>query len=241
MPTTWYQAQVTHIVKESPFVNRYTLKIKDNPGFAFLAGQFITLDLPISDKRLKRWRSYSIASAPSQDDTIELCIVKKYDGLGTQYLFDEVSVGSTLTFKGPDGAFVLNQNRLEKNLIFICTGTGIAPFRSMIQDIIQNNLAFKKIHLIFGARYESDILYKAELEKVAAKNANFLFDVALSREPNYNGYKGYVHEIYKEKYGQINEENLFMLCGWTQMVDDAVANLIQMGYKSNQIIYELYG
>lgn len=238
----WHNATVSRIEDESPLVKRFFLTIDNLESFSFLPGQFITFDLPISEKRQHRWRSYSIACAPDGGNTIELCIVRKYDGLGSAYLFDEVKKGSKLTFKGPDGAFVLPKSIANKNLVMVCTGTGIAPFRSFIQHVDNQQLDFKAMHLIFGARHAVDILYKNEMEAMAHKYPNFRYDVALSREDNGPWHKGYVHDIYKEIYTGNVADTLFYLCGWTAMIDDAVANLLlTMACDKSQVVYELYG
>jgi ferredoxin-NADP reductase len=239
----WYNASVVRIDDETPFVRRFYLAIEELEIVDFLPGQFITLDLPISEKRQHRWRSYSIANAPDGSNNIELCIVRKYDGLGSTYLFNEIKVGSKLQFKGPDGAFVLPKSIAEKKLVMICTGTGIAPFRSFIQHIDKHELPFKGMHLIFGARQQSDILYRNEMIAMAKKHTNFQYDIALSREDkNGDFHKGYVHDIYQQIYTNNIENNLFYLCGWTAMIDDAVANLIVgMACDRNQVVYELYG
>jgi ferredoxin-NADP reductase len=238
----WHNAIVSRIEDESLFVKRFFLSIENIEAFSFLPGQFITLDLPISEKRQHRWRSYSIANAPDGGNTLELCIVRKYDGLGSTYLFDEIKIGSKLTFKGPDGAFVLPKSITNKNLVMICTGTGIAPFRSFIQHVDNQQMEFKTLHLIFGARHATDILYKNEMEAMARKYSNFKYDIALSREMEGLWHKGYVHDIYKKVYSGNVADTLFYLCGWTAMIDDAVANLIlTMGCDKSQVVYELYG
>ena len=84
--------------------------------------------------------------------------------MGTAYLFDKISKGSTLTFKGPEGNFILPQNLESTQLIMVCTGTGIAPFRSMIQEVTLKQIPFLRMHLIFGARKVEDILYREEME-----------------------------------------------------------------------------
>jgi ferredoxin-NADP reductase len=236
----WNVAEVINIIDETPFVKRFFLQVKNVDFFDFKPGQFVTFDLPIGEKRLERWRSYSIASAPNQTNIFELCIVKKYDGRGTKYLFEDISVGSTLNFKGPDGSFTIPQKYTENKLVFICTGTGIAPFRSMIQWLKINNLDYQYIHLIFGARFISDILYRKEFETLAIENPNFKIDVVLSRDEWIN--TGYVHEIYLNDYKNNIENTKFYLCGWSQMVDEAVIHLKKnLGCSDHQVFYELYG
>ncbi len=241
MPT-WYQSTVVRIEQAGPNVRRFWLETPDVPRPDFRAGQFITMDLPVGEKRLQRWRSYSIAGAPDDDpNLLELCIVRAPEGLATRYLFDEVQVGSTLRWKGPEGTFCLPET-IEKDLVLICTGTGVAPFRSMLRDLQHTGKPHRDIHLIFGARTEADILYRAEFEELVRTMPGFRYDIALSRQPDWSGYKGYVHQIYLEYYAQKRPDVAFYLCGWGNMIDDAVANLlIKSGYDRSQILYELYG
>lgn len=247
MAWTWYNSVVTKIVDESPTTKRFWLKVEGGRP-DFIAGQFVTMDLPIHDKRLKRWRSYSIANAPDEVEELEFCIVHLEGGLASKYFFETVEVGTAIKFKGPSGAFYLKEP-IEKDLVLICTGTGVAPFRSMIHDIINKKKSHKKIHLIFGTRYKEGILYEEEFSKLQETHDFFTYSVCLSREENIDKYavsyelhKGYVHEIYKEHYKKSNSEVAFYLCGWTAMIDQAVEGLmVDLGYQKEQIHYELYG
>lgn len=241
MPTTWHDGIVKNISTIAPNVRTFLLEVPELPSFDFRAGQFVTMDLPIGEKRLQRWRSYSIANAPEGSNLLELCIVNSSEGLGSKYLFEEVQEGSLLKFKGPDGGFVLPEI-IEKDLVFICTGTGIAPFRSMILDLKKSGKAHRNIHLIFGTREESGILYRAEFEALVQSMPGFRFDIALSRQADWPGYKGHVHQVYLEQYASPRPDVDFYLCGWSSMIDEAVANLmIKLGYDRSQIHYELYG
>ncbi len=241
MPVTWYEGIVKKIAPLAPGVQRYWLDVPAVEKFDFEPGQFITLDLPLGEKRLQRWRSYSIANAPDGSQIIELCIVRSLSGEGSGYLFDQVTVGSSLRFKGPEGAFVLPPV-IEKDLVFICTGTGIAPFRSMIQHIKNTGQSYRNLHLIFGTRTAESILYRAEFDELSRTFPNFKYDIALSRQPDWSGYQGHVHQIYLEQYRDVRADVSFYLCGWSNMIDEAVANLlITLKYDRSQIHYELYG
>ncbi len=238
----WYKGVVSDIRPLTETTRHYTIKVEDEEEFSFTPGQFITLDLPIGEKRLQRWRSYSIASAPNGNNHIELCIVRTDDGAGTRYFFEDVNVGTELKFKGPEGVFVIPSDLEETEIVLLCTGTGIAPFRSMLHHIRQQNLKFKKIHLIFGTRYEEGILYKDELDKMKADYPNFEYEVALSRMEHPDYYHGYIHSIYMEKYNEVTQDRRFYVCGWSGMLDEAVANLTEkLGYDKSQIRFELYG
>jgi ferredoxin-NADP reductase len=248
MPTTWYDAKVINIQPVSPNTRRFWVEIPELEAFQFKAGQFVTMDLPIGEKRLQRWRSYSIASAPSESNQLEFCIVRLDGGKATEYLFDHITVGSTLRFKGPDGAFVLPE-AIDHDMVMVCTGTGIAPFRSMLQHIAQENIPHRKLHLIFGTRQVEGILYQSEFLELQKQLPNFHYSVALSREPNldpanypFDIQSGYVHSFYLNAYATPRSDVKFYLCGWQNMVDEAVLNLTEkLGYDKRHIITELYG
>ena len=245
MPTTWYSAKVIGITELARKVKSFTIEIADVPSFDFKAGQFITLDLPIGDKRLQRWKSYSIANAPDGSNRLELCIVHYENGPGSSYFFNEVSIGTGLRFKGPEGGFVL-PDAIDTDLVFICTGTGIAPFRSMLHDLVNKQITGKKIHLIFGTRTMDDLLYYEELVDFEKSIPGFKFDISLSREENIvqdpHFHKGYVHPIYIKEYKDKRPDIQFFICGWSKMIDEAVENLFgELNYDRKQIAYELYG
>ena len=241
MPWKWYDSKVIKIEDQTPTTKRFFVEIPKEEPIDFTAGQFVTMDLPISDKRLKRWRSYSIANAPNGSNILEFCIVKLEDGAATKYLFNDLKVGENIRFKGPDGTFVL-PDPIEKDLVLICTGTGVAPYRSMLIDLQKSQKPHKNIHLIFGTRYEDGILYRDEFKQMEKGIPGFKYSIALSREENWKGTKGYVHQIYMEDYREVRPDVDFYICGWSNMIDDAVANLIlKLGYDKSQIHYELYG
>ena len=145
----WQDAIVTKIVQETPTTKRFFFALTSGHVFDFIPGQFVTFDLPIHEQKNKRWRSYSIASAPSNNNEFELVIVLLEGGLGTTYLFNEVAVGTTLLMRGPQGVFVLPKS-ITTDLYFICTGTGVAPFRSMLLDIHQKKIPHQQMHLLLS-------------------------------------------------------------------------------------------
>ncbi|MBS1735887.1 MAG: oxidoreductase [Bacteroidetes bacterium] len=244
----WRTGTVVKIIDETYNTKRYFIRVDELENFDFKAGQFVTLDLPIHEQVNKRWRSYSIASWPNETNEFELLIVLLEGGAGTTYLFNEVGVGSQLTFRGPQGVFVLPQS-IEKDLFFICTGTGIAPFRSMLNSIRLQQLPHQQLHLIYGCRTQKDLLYFDEMKSLEQQMENFHFMPTLSRE-TWDGHSGYVHELYETICKKSNAacetlENLkpasFYLCGWKFMIDDARKKIQELGYDRKSIHFELYG
>jgi ferredoxin-NADP reductase len=245
MVQPWRQGKVIRITDETPSTRRFWISVPELDNFDFKPGQFVTLDLPIHEKPAKRWRSYSIASWPDGTNVFELVIVLLEGGLGTNYLFNEVSVGSELTLRGPQGVFVLPEP-IEKDLFFICTGTGIAPFRSMAHHIQNHNIPHKLIYLIFGCRKFGDALYGKELKELARDMPSFRYLPTYSREEpsNYDHLIriGYVHQVYEEICNQGNcPPASFYLCGWKNMIDEAKQRITALGYERKAIHQELYG
>jgi CDP-4-dehydro-6-deoxyglucose reductase len=237
----WRTGTVIKIENASETTRRFWIQIPELDVFDFKPGQFVTLDLPIHEKTNKRWRSYSIASAPDGTNIIELVIVLLEGGLGTTYLFNEIKVGSSLTLRGPVGVFTLPET-LDKDLYLICTGTGVAPFRSMVHYIHQQKIAHKNIHLIFGCRKRSDNLYGQELKALETLENNFYYHPVFSREETTpeGGYSGYVHAVY-EKLMAAKNLSQFYLCGWKNMIDEAKERILAAGYDKKDIHLEIYG
>ena len=125
----YINCQVIDIISVNNDVRRFIIRYPTEVSLKFLPGQFIMLDLPIETKYTNR--SYSIASAPGNDNCLELVIVLNPNGLGTPYLFDHVKKGSDVMCSMPLGKFRLI-DPIDQEVCFVCTGTGIAPFRSML-------------------------------------------------------------------------------------------------------------
>jgi ferredoxin-NADP reductase len=242
----WQTGRVIRIEQEAAQTRRFWIELPQVTSFDFAPGQFVTLDLPIHEKLNKRIRSYSIASWPDGTNVIELVIVWLEGGAGTTYLFNEVRVGSELTLRGPQGIFTL-PDAIEKDLFFICTGTGIAPFRSMSHHILNHNIAHQDIYLIFGCRRFEDALYRQEMTELAEQIACFHYIPTFSRETVTADYPqirtGYVHTIYEElcPRQEIPRPAHFFLCGWKNMIDEARERIQALGYDRKSIHQELYG
>lgn len=229
-------AVISNIIQETEVVRRIELEIPSVEHFHFIPGQFVVItfpNLPLGDNE----RSYSISSPPGTN-RIELCIVLKPNGGGTQYLW-ALGVGDELEISEAKGAFILPE-KIETDIAFICTGTGVAPFRSMLLHIFENKIEHKNLYLIFGNRYEKDILYKSEFESMTLNLQGFHFFPVLSREESWMGEKGYVHPIYESLFSDSRDAR-FYVCGWDAMCREARHRLKAMGYNRRQYFFEEYG
>jgi ferredoxin-NADP reductase len=248
----WRTGKVIRISNETHSTKRFWIQVPELESFDFIPGQFVTLDLPIHEKPAKRWRSYSIASWPDGSNVFELVIVLLEGGAGSTYLFNEIKEGQEIILRGPQGVFTL-PDHIDRDVFFICTGTGIAPFRSMSHHILNHRVPHKNVYLIFGCRRFGDSLYKNELKELEKQVEGFHFIPVYSREPEGSHHKsGYVHSIYEE----ICKENIlpatngeqalvepayFFLCGWRVMIDEAKQRIQALGYDRKSIHQELYG
>ena len=101
MPQTFIDARISHIIDETASVKRFFFEVLSAESYTFNAGQFVMLDLPIASKITNR--SYSIASAPANNNTFELCIVLKSSGLGTTYMWEHFKPGHLVKISRPLG------------------------------------------------------------------------------------------------------------------------------------------
>jgi CDP-4-dehydro-6-deoxyglucose reductase len=235
----WRKGVFTRIIQETHNTRRYWIQIPEIAQFDFKPGQFVTLEFPIHEKPARRWRSYSIASAPNNTNEIELVIVLLEGGAGTTWLFNNVKEGDEIPVRGPQGVFTLPEEA-DTDMFFICTGTGIAPFRSMLHYVKSTGQPkHKNIYLLSGTRTQKDLLYHQEMVQLEKDIENLHYIPTLSRE-KWEGRSGYVHPIYEELLTERQPAH-FYLCGWKEMINEAKQRLQALGYERKMIHQELYG
>lgn len=252
-PVVWHSIKLDHILQETKFTKRFQFSAVDEAFPAYQPGQFVVCDLPIGERRNQRWRSYSLASAWQPNALIEFCISYKPGGPASEFFFNQIKVGDVLRVKSPEGQFVIPKEE-DKHLFLICTGTGIAPFRAMLQSFMNHPHPFASVQLIFGTRHWEDILYQDDWTLWNERIPHFKGYVALSREQHHpvgisSPYsivpQSYVHQVYTricEANPEKKESGIFMLCGWSAMIDEAVIQLFQhLKIPREHIKFELYG
>lgn len=250
-PVVWYSLKLISIISESDTVRRFLFKWDGDKPADFIPGQFLVCDLPIGEKRIQRWRSYSIAGKKTYLADIEFCISYKPDGPASDYFFKTIQADDTIRVKAPEGNFVLPDNK-DQHVFLICTGTGLAPFRAMIHELMNQDKPYRSVHLIFGTRTKNDLLYKEEFQGWISTIPNFRISVCLSRDNEIPAIsavkyypKAYVHKVYNELLEQDPEliaDSTFMICGWSEMIDECLAHLlVQHKVDRSKLRYELYG
>ena len=226
-PSQPFDARLVAANRLTPSVRELVFERADSAPFQFDPGQWVNLVLPLPEGEIKR--AYSIASAPSAGSPrFELAVTHVEGGPGSQYLH-RMREGDSLRAIGPQGLFTRGKDTIVPSL-FIATGTGVTPFRSMIQAALKAGET-APLWLLFGARYEEDILYGDELKRWAAEHPHFRYAITLSRASSgWTGRRGYVQhhasELVRELRalggeGGAGVEPHAYICGLDRMVSAA--------------------
>ncbi|MBI5391581.1 hypothetical protein HZB00_01115 [Candidatus Woesearchaeota archaeon] len=234
MAITTIQAVVTKITDETPTVKNMELTFPEGKTLGFKSGQWASIEIPKNGEKIRR--AFSIASPQSKKTGIDLCVKKVEGGLGSTALH-QFKIGEQLTVIGPFGQFFLRYPT-EKSIVFIATGSGVAPFRAMVYDLMEKN-AKNNIWFFFGNKTEEEIIYKEEFEEIEKKHHNFHFVPILSRASSeWKGKTGRVQEHVAEYLQKNKQEADFYICGLKDMVMQAKELLEKEGQKN--IYFERY-
>lgn len=205
------------------------LRFPPNINFKFIPGQYVDI---IGPNRLKR--SYSIANN-FQNNLIELHIKKVSNGAFSDYWFNRAKVDDLLRIYGPRGTFFV-RDKLENKIIFLATGTGIAPILSMIGGSKIDLFDPKKdISIFWGVRTNED-LYMHKLQQLD----KFNFVPVLSKPcSNWKGIKGYVQDALLSNEHNLDDAVVYA-CGSDAMIKSAEKLLIENGLKSNNFYSDAF-
>ena len=231
------RAQLVRSVPLSEFTKHLELEVKNVARFGFVPGQWLSVKATTPEGE-EMTRAYSIASPP-ENGLVAFCLNRVDEGFMSNHLCSLVE-GSEITFQGPFGDFILRPPL--RDTIFIATGTGIAPFRSMLRWLHADPERHQghEFWLLFGARREQDLYYRDEFERLAAEHSTFHFVPTLSRpSPEWKGLRGYVQEHVKEIVGDRKDMHAY-ICGLDKMVKANRELLKNLGWERHSIRYEKY-
>lgn len=229
------------VIKETKSNWRFIFEDPLYEKLEYIPGQLIQLCAkPGDDDSVVR--NYSVASWPDGTNNLELIITYLEGGAMSEYLFKEAKIGDEFVYRGPMGIFTLPET-IDRDIFFVSTGSGISPFRSIVNWIAENNITTQKVKLFFGTRTQEDICYHEEMKLIESLTPNFEFIPVLSREDKYwKGKKGYVHKHYLDLIDNMAEKPLVYYCGWTKMIDEGRQHLADRGFKMTEDIrVEIFG
>lgn len=230
-------ANIESIKAYSDRLRVFSLRLPPNEDFSFVPGQFVMLSLPgLVDSNGRRIaKAYSIASSPSEQGIIELCIVNYPTGALSTPLF-KLKAGDEVIVTGPYGMFQLKKP-VENGTVFIAGGTGLAPLISMLRSLYAEGCK-EKLWLFYSVSEPKLFMFKEELLGYQKTGSlQLVISTSNHNNPDWKWEKGRVTETFPKHLQQLlpdgipNESRQFYICGPPLMVTDTVKMLEQLGFK----------
>ncbi|MFM9898062.1 FAD-binding oxidoreductase [Sphingorhabdus sp.] len=224
-------ARISSLKKLAPDVLRVILRVPPNNILNYLPGQYVNV---IGAGGVRR--SYSIANAPSADGQLELHIRAVAGGVMSDYWFSEAKTDDLVRINGPLGSFFLRETA-GLDLVFLATGTGIAPIKAIIEAMPQ--LAASKpprsVTVVWGGRVQDDMYLD-----VAAMPGNHVFITVLSRaSPSWSGGRGYVQQALLEVLPDLSKAAVYA-CGSDAMIHSARLAMFEAGLPANRFYSDAF-
>ena len=237
-PFQTFASRLVRSIYLSPQTKHLEFEVLDKTRFGFVAGQWLSFKANKPDGE-EITRAYSIASSPGENNRFALCLNRVQDGFMSNFLCD-MKESEEISCQGPFGDFILRPPL--RATVFIATGTGVAPFRSMLNWLLADPARHqdKQLWLLFGNRTEKDIYYHEEFLKLAIQHSNFHYLPTLSRgAPEWQGLRGYVQEHVAEVVQGRTDMHAY-ICGLDKMIKANRELLKGMGWDRKSILYEKY-
>ncbi|HUI92502.1 MAG TPA: FAD-binding oxidoreductase [Chitinivibrionales bacterium] len=205
----------------------------------FRSGQYLQLKSMPYDGKEAVLRDFSIASSPSQKNSVELMIRRIPNGIFTPWAIDVLKEGDSISFSGPYGKF--GATNTGKPMLCIAGGSGMAPMWSILQDMREKK-SNRRIHYFFGALTQKDLFLVEELNGLKKELADFTFTPALSNEPadsDWDGERGLITEVVARIIPDCSDYEAY-LCGSPGMINACLAVLKKGGMKDENIFYDKF-
>lgn len=223
-------SKINLIEKMTDDVMKVVLRLPPNSSFNFNSGQYINII------KGNITRSYSIANCSDHKNQLEFFIKNYKNGMMSNYFFNEAKVNDLLRLEGPIGTFFLRDSSF-KNIIFLATGTGVAPIKSILEGLDKSHEQnqHKNYWVIVGARSKEDLFWEPNF-----KNLNIKYVPVLSRQNiDWNGEKGYVQDVVIRK--QIDLENTQVYaCGSNDMINSAKELFFKNNLKESNFFSDAF-
>ncbi len=228
-------ARVKSLRKLADDVMEMSLSLPANERLAFKAGQYIEFIL-----RDRSRRAFSIANSPSNDEFIELHLRHVEGGTFTEHVFNEMKEKAILRFEGPFGSFHIRENS-NRPLILIAGGTGFAPIKAMIEELIETGDT-RPVHVYWGARAKVD-LYRNDLpEKWAFQQEHIVYVPVLSEphdDDKWEGRTGFVHAAVAKDFKDLSRFDVYV-AGPPPMVNAAKEAFAAQGLPEDQLFSDSF-
>jgi ferredoxin-NADP reductase len=238
-PSAWRLGTVVETVAETP---RATSVVVDVPGWAgHRPGQHLDLRLTAEDG-YQAQRSYSIASPP-EDPRVAITVERLEDGEVSPYLTDDLRAGDRLELRGPIGGYFTWQVEAGGPLLLVAGGSGVVPLMAMLRHRAGAGGAVPA-RLLYSSRAPEDVIYRAELERLAAADGSLevLHTLTRAQPPGWTGYRRRVDRAMLEEVAwPAAERPLVFVCGPTRLVESVATALVDLGHEPGRIRTERFG
>jgi len=237
---SWRLATVSAVREETPTVRSFTLALPDWPGHR--PGQHVDVRLTAEDGYSVE-RSYSIASEPERTGQIDLSVERIPDGEVSAFLHDVLVPGDGLEVRGPIGGYFVWESSLGGPLLLVAGGSGVVPLMAMLRHRARAGSSVST-RLLYSSRGADEIIYRAELERLAGDRSGLevLHTLTRSQPP---GWTGYARRIDERMLAEVAEPlgigSKVFICGPTALVENAANGLVRLGVPAGQIRTERFG
>jgi ferredoxin-NADP reductase len=235
----WRLAEVIEVVPETPRTKSLVLEVPEWKGHK--AGQHVDVRLTAPDG-YQTQRSYSIASAP-EDERLMLTVERLDDGEVSPYLTDVLMAGDKLEFRGPIGGYFAWEERDGGPLLLVGGGSGVVPLMAMIRHRAAAGSGVP-VRLLYSSRSYEEIIFREELETLAARDASLevIHTLTRSRPEGWVGYDRRIDaEMLREVAWSPDERPLPFVCGPTSFVEKVADALVSLGHDPARVKTERFG
>lgn len=236
---TWLVAEVVDLIEETATVRTVVFEV---PGWAgHLPGQHVDVRLTAEDG-YRAQRSYSI-SAPEEGTRVEITVERVEDGEVSPFLVEDLLVGDRIELRGPIGGYFVWEPGRGEPVQLIGGGAGVAPLMAMVRAWAAAGTA-EPMALLYSARSESDIVYRAELDAIAKASDGIEVTYILTRSwpPGWDGFTKRVdREILEEVAIPPHLDPTVFVCGPTGFVETVASVLVDSGHRPDRIRTERFG
>ncbi len=209
-------------------------ELEEPSRIQFLAGQYLNVRVSEAGER----RSFSFASTPDVDHAVSIAAEIIPGGKASE-MFAKLEPGSEVEVLAPLGRFVVGETSAAK-MLFVATGSGIVPLYSMINDLLRNRRETRPIRLHWGLRYEKDIFWLDNLERLREEYPNFTFDLVLSRpEEGWKLCYGHVQDCIKRDLPDLSDWEAYV-SGNKNVIADVKDTLLKLGLPETRFYQEKF-
>jgi len=237
---TWRLGRLTRRIDETARATTLVLEVPDWPGH--LAGQHVDVRLTAPDG-YQAQRSYSIASAPDDPEQIAITVEQIEGGEVSPYLGGVLAVGDQLELRGPIGGYFVWDTDIAGPLLLVAGGSGICPLMAMIRHRAARRSSVPT-RLLYSSRSLEDVIYRSELDRLAAHGDGFeLFHTLTRSQPtDWNGFARRIDRGMLASVGWPREQRpLCMVCGPTPLVETVASTLVDLGNPPDRVKTERFG